>query len=511
MSQPITPIDYTDKDYSSFRADLLAAIPNYLPEWSDQSPGDFGVVLIELFSYIGDILSYYGDRIANEAYLATAVQRSSVLKLAALIDYRPSDNTAASTVLSIGIKNGAGVTILPKGTQFSTQADPNNPAVIFETTQDLSFVANTSGSTRYTETDDSSPARSIEVVQGVTVTNEALGNSQGIADQVFTLFQSPVIEGSVQVYVDEGDTPQPWTFFDHLTDAAPTDPAFTTFTDDNNIVNVVFGDGTNGRIPNPQAIISATYRVGGGQVGNVGAHAIIQILAVQPNIISVDNPNPAVGGADAESVDHIRAQAPKSLTAINRAVTLGDYAALALKVPSVAKAKATASIFTNITLYIHPAGGYLPATNLGTIVTAMAPMLTNPPNNNGYLDDKKMIGATVTVLPPQYAGSTGYLPVHIAMTVTVLPQYSRDVVQQVILAAINNLLSFDKVDFGMRITQSSLYHTVMAVEGVDFLVLNELRREDQTAGSVQDVFANDNEIPNLATVSITMLGGAEAP
>src|SRR5437879_5581409 len=80
-------IDYLARDYSSFRKALLDLIPSKLPEWTDRSEADFGVVLIELLAYMADILSYYQDRIANEAFLSTAQERRSVIEHLRLIGY----------------------------------------------------------------------------------------------------------------------------------------------------------------------------------------------------------------------------------------------------------------------------------------------------------------------------------------------------------------------------------------------------------------------------------------
>ena len=61
--QPV--IDYLTKDYEGFKQAMLGQIPVLLPNWTDRSESDFGVVLIELFAYVADILSYYQDRVAN--------------------------------------------------------------------------------------------------------------------------------------------------------------------------------------------------------------------------------------------------------------------------------------------------------------------------------------------------------------------------------------------------------------------------------------------------------------
>src|SRR5262245_15753557 len=89
-------IDYVTKDYDGFRRGMLDQIPLLLPSWTDRDESDFGVVLIELFAYVADILSYYQDRVANEAYLDTATQRRSVQALLRLIDYQIDPGLAAT-------------------------------------------------------------------------------------------------------------------------------------------------------------------------------------------------------------------------------------------------------------------------------------------------------------------------------------------------------------------------------------------------------------------------------
>jgi hypothetical protein len=74
-------IDYTNKDYASLRRAMLELARYRLPEWTDQSPSDLGVLLVDLFAYMGDIVLYYQDPIASESFLSTATERRSVLNL----------------------------------------------------------------------------------------------------------------------------------------------------------------------------------------------------------------------------------------------------------------------------------------------------------------------------------------------------------------------------------------------------------------------------------------------
>ncbi|NIN94975.1 MAG: t4-like baseplate wedge, partial [Anaerolineae bacterium] len=59
--------------YDSLLRSMWELIPEKLPEWTDyESEADFGNVLLQLFAHMGDILSYYQDRVANESFLGTA-------------------------------------------------------------------------------------------------------------------------------------------------------------------------------------------------------------------------------------------------------------------------------------------------------------------------------------------------------------------------------------------------------------------------------------------------------
>lgn len=97
-------IDYMAKDYASFRQALIDFIPSVIPNWKEQHESDLGVAFVDLFSYIGDQLSYYQDAVANEAYLETARQRESVKHHARLVDYKMHDGSNARTFIHVQIK-----------------------------------------------------------------------------------------------------------------------------------------------------------------------------------------------------------------------------------------------------------------------------------------------------------------------------------------------------------------------------------------------------------------------
>lgn len=477
----LTPIDYTSRDYTSLRSDLIAAIPEYLPEWTNRSENDFGIVLLELFSYVGDMLSFYTDRVANEAYIQTAVQRSSVLAIAEMLDYRPSGRAAAAATLTFTISASAGGPVtIPAGTQVSTvPATTSEDPIVFETSASTVINPGVSGN--------------VAAAEGVTREEDSIspvGVSDGASDQEFPLFYTTIIDGSVRIFVDEdgagAGSAAEWRYFAHLLDAGSEDRAFSLYTDENDVTYVVFGDNANGRIPPAGAIVTAEYRTGVGAKGNVGAGTLTELVSPIAGVETVANASAATGGADAESLASIRKNAPKSLTTLERAVTTEDYATLARRVSGILHAQASATVFTNVTLYVAPQGGGAPSTALKNAVS-------------DYLATRKMIGTSITVSDPTY--------VNINVTVNplnVLPQYKRTSVQTAVSNAIKTALAVENVDFAERVTLSTIYQAIQSVEGVDYGVVTVL---STTGSGLADVVTTAGQIPQAGTITVSATGG----
>jgi len=60
-------VDYTDKDFDALRARLIALIKSVFPDWTDFDVASFGNLLVELYAYVGDVLTFYQDNLARES------------------------------------------------------------------------------------------------------------------------------------------------------------------------------------------------------------------------------------------------------------------------------------------------------------------------------------------------------------------------------------------------------------------------------------------------------------
>ncbi|NLH22459.1 MAG: hypothetical protein GX463_09880, partial [Methanothrix sp.] len=107
-----------------------------LRSWTARSSDDLGIAFIDMWAYLCDILTFYQERIANEAYLRTAILPESVRKLAGLLDYRPSPGASASVELAFIAEKDKQVSI-PLQLQVQSVPGQNEKPQKFETVQPI--------------------------------------------------------------------------------------------------------------------------------------------------------------------------------------------------------------------------------------------------------------------------------------------------------------------------------------------------------------------------------------
>lgn len=502
---PGISIDYTSKDYQGFMDSMLDYATAAFPEWTNQNPGSLEVMLLESFAREMDILSYYGDRAAAEAYIGTATQLSSVIRLAQLLGYTPGQPIASTGTVTFETDDTqATAVVVPAGTQVTTQyVQSLNAPVIFETVADVSVPA--SGGNAAVQVIQGETQGTVTFTMGTQTGNdhavlvEPLGTSDGAILQEYTLSNNPVVGGSVAIYLDNPlynpaalintvDPLTPWFEVSTLMDAVSTDTAWSQSTDENGVVTVQFGDDINGAVPSAGLNIYAGYRVGGGTVGNLASNQIVDIASPLVGV-GIASSTAMTGGANAESIDQIRVNAPRAYRTQDRAVTLNDFGNLALGVSSVSQANAVANTYTNVTVYITAVGNTTPTQGLLDVVTS-------------YLQDRAMAGATVTAQAASFVsvniGSTG-APVVVGCD----PRYNPTAIQTKATQAIQGLFDPANVTFGQRMSVSSVYAAINAIPGVSYVVIPLMARSDAVQSGTADVICRAWEIPVAGNIVVT--------
>jgi hypothetical protein len=126
-------IAYRAGDYAAFRHALMRAMPGEteLTVWRPGADGDLAVQMIEWWAYLSDILTFYNQRIATQAYLGIADLPESVNRLIRILGYRPRPGLGASGTLA-ALLNTTRPVALPQGMQVQSKPGPGQHPQIFE-------------------------------------------------------------------------------------------------------------------------------------------------------------------------------------------------------------------------------------------------------------------------------------------------------------------------------------------------------------------------------------------
>ncbi|MGD9535589.1 MAG: putative baseplate assembly protein [Alphaproteobacteria bacterium] len=138
----LSEIGYRIGTFATFREALLDAIVDEpaLAALTTRESDDHAITLLELFAAVGDVLTFYNERIANELYLRTSDERDSILRLVRLISYRLRPGMAATAMLAYALDAGAETRIRIGHKVMSTPGQDETPQ-IFETLEQIVAAA----------------------------------------------------------------------------------------------------------------------------------------------------------------------------------------------------------------------------------------------------------------------------------------------------------------------------------------------------------------------------------
>jgi baseplate J-like protein len=142
-NRPALPtLSYRVGTHSAFLETMKARLSGrdypQLAGLTSREPNDGAIALLDAWATVGDVLTFYQERIANEGYLRTATERRSVLELARLVGYRPRPGVSASGYLAYTIDDKfTEEALIPAGSRAQSVPGPGETAESFETREDL--------------------------------------------------------------------------------------------------------------------------------------------------------------------------------------------------------------------------------------------------------------------------------------------------------------------------------------------------------------------------------------
>ena len=318
MADNASKLAVSDLDFDNIKTNLK----QFLGDQNEFADYNFDAsamsVLLDLLAYNTHYNAFYLNMIANEMFLDTASIRSSVVSRAKHLGYTPVSMKGAKAYVDLTINpaDTPATIVVAKNTQFS--AAVGGVSYIFCTSNSATVNVNSNGI--YT-------SANVELTQGIPLTHKYTANTTD-PDQKFLLPNPNTDTSTLTVKIQTSATNSnlhTYTAANDTTTVNSTANVYFLEEDEEGRFDVTFGDGIIGRALVTGNIIVLSSLVADGDAPN-GAKTFSPVSGVggYSNVV-VTTLNSAIGGAERDSIETIKFNAPKNYQAQNRAVTINDY------------------------------------------------------------------------------------------------------------------------------------------------------------------------------------------
>lgn len=433
------------RSFNDIKAKLISELRLQIPEITDYSEGNIFVIIISIFAAIAEVIHYYIDNMAREAFLPTARRYSSLYKHAKLVDYHIKSAIPA-TVDVILYKNdntpiGQDITI-PLNTEFTSSDGKtwiSTKTVIWY--KDSYYVT-------------------IPLIQQKLVGEPdriRLGNILS-PDSIIYITDIPsdqkYTEGSMNLYIND----EPWILVNTFAYSSSRDKVFKVEVDEQLRPYIKFGDGQFGMKPEYNATVQASYSLTYGSAGNIATNnftTVPQNIQIIDSKIIINNVIPATGGSDYETFNMLKNHIPLSIKTLGVAITKEDFEAIAKMVGGVDKAYANYVCGKYVEIYITQDGG-------GEASSALLDSVEKT------ISKSKVITTSIEVL------STHKSQVFLDMTITGKKSFKSNDISNQVKKALTTAYDYNNSDINKPVRLSDIYALVDNQSMVDYLTINRL-------------------------------------
>lgn len=356
------------------------------------------------------------------------------------------------------------------------------------------------------------------ISQRKRITNETLLNSDGEPDQVINLANKPVIADSMRLRVknQKDSRAERWFRVDDLAgapgetnkgQAASTENASShsanVYVVDEEAGQIHFGDGMRGARPAKGSSIIIDYDVSAGIAGNVGTDSINSGPDLPPGI-SVSNPVPTWGGADAEEVSQAEKLIPHYLQHRDRLVTVRDYETIVKRTPGLAIARVEI-----IAAYNPEMDEGVPGDAPGAITVMVIPK-NDPRSPDSPMPDSLFLNSICKYIEPRrlvttevYLRGPKYKDIWVSIGITVKPGESVAEVRELVKKRIRQFIS--PIAINTENTERDGWPLGTPVVALEIVAEASRELAVQRVNGVQLSSGNENELPMVA------MSGLELP
>ena len=314
-----TKLDISQLDFDGIK-DNLKTFLSQQDEFTDYDFEGAGMnILLDVLAYNTHYLGYNANMLANEMYLDSADQRTSVVSLAKQVGYTPKSVTSSKATIDVLVNNASGSSItMSRGTQFTTSVDGTNYA--FVNNADVSI----------TPVDGVYKFSSLDIFEGTYLNFKYTANTSD-TDQRFIIPNDNVDTTTLTVKIQESasdSTTNTYTLAGGITGLDSTSQVYFLQEVEDGRYEVYFGDGVLGKAVADGNIVILDYITCNREEPNGATTFTLSGSIGNFSNVTITTLNNAANGSGPESIKSIKINAPRDYSAQDRAVTAEDYKVL---------------------------------------------------------------------------------------------------------------------------------------------------------------------------------------
>ena len=305
----------TELDFDDIKDNLKIFLKNQSQFKDYDFEGSGMNILLDTLAYNTHYLAYNANMVANEMFLDSASLRSSVVSQAKSLGYEVSSARASIATVNVTLSTTAASKTMPAGTTFTTTVD----GVSYQFVTIADITSNNIGNAINFD--------STKIYEGTYVTSKYIVDTSDI-EQSFTLTDPRADTTTLTVKVQNSVTDTTTTTYTKATDISQLSSSSTVYflqEVDAGRFEVYFGDGVVSRAVSDGNIVTLQYVVTNKTAAN-GASTFSSPSSIDGvTTITTTTVANASGGAEPETIDSIKLNAPLDYAAQGRAVTVNDY------------------------------------------------------------------------------------------------------------------------------------------------------------------------------------------
>ena len=319
-----TNLNVTELDFEDIKSNLK----NFLKKQTVFNDYDFdgaGLnVLLDVLAYNTHYNAMAAHLALNEAFLDSAQIRGNAVSRARMLGYVPASQLAPKATINIvvDVTNETGTKpanlTLSRGTKLTTTLDGETFQFVTLSTQTAKL------------TGDAYTYNNVEIAEG-TFNSIKYRIDNDISNQKFQISHKNVDTSTLRTRVqanEESTSFDIYTLFTTLLNVDSTTKTYHLQENSNGFYEIYFGDGVTGAKPTNNNIVTLDYVFSSGVEANGAKTFTLNDTLGGFSGITITTINNASGGADQETLESIRFNAPITFTSQNRAVTSDDYRAI---------------------------------------------------------------------------------------------------------------------------------------------------------------------------------------